>query len=327
VASTGPREGQIKILQALHANYRVLHDKLVADVAKAWLDIVKWDLSKVDGEKKKKNLSVKTTLCIKVDADQKDVIANVVQAMKDLKILSQKLNNFGDRLIKSLIEPVLSCSDLQIKLDKSKESRVLALTGGSQEKSRSDVVLPHSALEQISQVMTFLHEHLFFVEVKSENTGPDGDASGNVSLMTLLGSFVDKELVDLIITKSLSHSIPSNSRDLEEFKEIIHKTEAFQNMLIKIGFLRSDNTILSDYVNDVNTLFANKKCREILEKAQSLMTSEIHNMLQITPVSTEDLPPVGLEGTSKRSKSETTPFSGDTTLSMNTFQLPACYIR
>ena len=327
-SSVCPREGEIKILQALHAKYDFQHNKLMADVAKAWLDMVRWEISRADGTKGKDS-HIRTTLCINLKANQQDGFANVVQAMADMKILSQKLNNFGDQLLKSVIDPILSFSDLQlqINLEDSQEMPELVLTGKKRHLS-SDTPFSHTALDQISEVFISLHNKLFSVQVKASHNGPEGDNKDKVSLMSLLGSCIHRQTVDLIINKSLSHSIPSNSRDLEKYNDFIIKIEAFQNMLVDLGFLHPSNTALTDYVSDVNVLFANKKCQEILDKARTLMTSEIHNMEIITAINTEDLPALGLEGTSsKRSKSESSPFSTDMTLSTTTFQLPTCSIR
>ena len=66
--------------------------------------------------------------------------------------------------------------------------------------------------------------------------------------------------------------------------QVISRTEKFQASLIKVGFLSSACTALTDYTSNVNVLFANKKSQEILEKARlicnlypSTFVKECHN--------------------------------------------------
>ena len=98
----------------------------------------------------------------------------------------------------------------------------------------------------------------------------------------------------------------------------------FTEDLIKLGFIQSDNRILLDYVDNINALFANKKCQSILEQARDLMTSSLHESVAVS----EDKPvgewPPLLPGGVKKSK---VPDAMGDHLSENTLRLPKCRVR
>lgn len=84
-----------------------------------------------------------------------------------------------------------------------------------------------------------------------------------------------------IVKECLSSAIPSTSKELEGFHEVVAITKKFQERLVALGFIDASSQTLLDYVQNVNVLFANKKCQGILEQARSLMTSDLHDTVQV----------------------------------------------
>ena len=77
------------------------------------------------------------------------------------------------------------------------------------------------------------------------------------------------------IVNRLRDTIPSTPEGLEDFKEVVVMTTTFQKKLTSLGFADDTSGKLVDYVNNVNMLFAEKKCQEILRAARSLMMSDV----------------------------------------------------
>jgi len=54
-----------------------------------------------------------------------------------------------------------------------------------------------------------------------------------------------------------------------------------QTKLVACGFISADDTTIVDYVRNVDVLFANKRCVELLDQARQLIKSDIHNIVQV----------------------------------------------
>lgn len=89
-------------------------------------------------------------------------------------------------------------------------------------------------------------------------------------------------MLEGIVKDCLSHAIPSSTKELENFHEVVSITQKFQDKLVALGFVSNSTRTLLDYVQNVNVLFANKKCQNILEHARGLMTSDIHDTVLVS---------------------------------------------
>jgi len=75
-----------------------------------------------------------------------------------------------------------------------------------------------------------------------------------------------KRLFECIYNECLSHAIPQNSSGSDKwdkYNETVRLTERFQDMLSGLKLVSSNEMSLLDYLNNVNTLFANIKSQEI----------------------------------------------------------------
>ena len=94
--------------------------------------------------------------------------------------------------------------------------------------------------------------------------------------------FFPLQVLEGIVKDCLAHAIPSSSKELESFHEVIAITQKFQDKLVALGFMDDSSRTLLDYVQNVNVLFANKKCQSILERARGLMTTDIHDTVLVS---------------------------------------------
>jgi len=56
-----------------------------------------------------------------------------------------------------------------------------------------------------------------------------------------------------------------------------------------LGFISEDERTMVDYVKNVDVLFANKRCVELLDEARRLIMSDIHNIVQVANCYARDI--------------------------------------
>lgn len=64
---------------------------------------------------------------------------------------------------------------------------------------------------------------------------------------------------------------------------MLSTSSCLQGFLHKIGFVASDSHALTVYMSNLNVLFANKKCQDVLTRARALMKQELYNTVTLTP--------------------------------------------
>ena len=304
---------EIKILSALHEESIVQKEKFLFDLGNQWNQIIVWDV-------KKKNEKTDEVICkfkIEKDAENLESLQKVVLAMEKFEFLESKIEQFGKRLVTCIFKPLITDSQCQISENDSScmiEVRYVSrnVNGSFQN--------PREIFSKYGSILHLLHEYLsklFVVKNEEVDCSPD--------LMKLLGSSIANQVLELV-KECLKAAIPTNNTELESFKEIISMTEVFHNKLVEFHFIPSSNNILVDFIQNINVLFANKKCQEILERARKLMTTEMHNTVRVSsdrPLG--ELPPLGSDGGGKNKRK--LDLVNEIRLSSNTFKLPDCHIR
>lgn len=292
-------ENEIKILSAIQTESHIQMQKLISDLSEKWKEMIQWT---VPGEKNKSADSDgtrKTELRVNTKGGKVDLLDKVVIGMKKMNILDEKMKKFGDNLLKYVIEPVMCNKHCEVTESETSSSKILTVVVKNEGKSDYEYPLPQEMFEKLDKVLQFLNPNLLYVvigESANENSHPR-------TLMTVLGDLVATQTLELAVKQCLIKAIPSSNKELEEFGSVIIMTEEVQKHLIKMCFIQPSNTILIDYVQNVNVLFANKKCQEILEKARRLMTTEVHNTVVVShdkPLG--ELPPL-MEGVGGGKKS------------------------
>lgn len=301
-------ENHIHILKVLRTEYCVQREMLNSVLNGAWKAHIAWSMS----EDKGSTVTGRTELIIATGSDGK-VVKEMCKALNEIRLLDAKLKLFGEPLVNQIIKPITSISGVIVAERSGLQTKVLTLTVNSKEKQ---VPQPIEVFQKLHSVFQFLHKNFLGSEVKG------------VSLMQKLGVVIFKHVIDLVVKECLCFAIPTSQKDLERFHDVIALTEKFNTYLTDIKFLPSSDSGLMDYVQNINILFANKKCQQILRKAQQLMTSDIHNTIQISsdkPLG--ELPPLdsGASATKKAKKIEV--LVSESQLSAATFRLPACRIR
>ena len=310
-------EDEIKILHAIQIESQIQMEKLTNDLSEKWRELIVWTVP----DDKVKEGTRKTELKLNIKEENSMLLDKVVLGMKKIKILDDKMKRFSERLLVQVIEPLMKYSACEILDSETSQAKVLTLvvTAGPE----TPAPAPLEMYAHLDKVLRFLNPNLLYVVVGEGITENDPP----VTLMNKLGSLIADQTLTLAVKECLIRSIPTSNKELEDFNSVIAMTEEAHKQLVSLRFIEPDNKILLDFIGNVNVLFANKKCQEILEKARGLMTTEVHN----TTVVSHDkplgkLPSLG-EGTAGVKKAKRDDLAVDSPLSVNTFRLPKCHIR
>lgn len=294
--------------------------KLITDLSEKWKDMIQWTVPDEKGKASESDSIRKTELRVNTKGGKADLLDKVVIGMKKMNILDEKMRKFGDNLLKFVIEPIMRYGQCEVTESETSSSKILTVSVKNEEESGFPA--PQEMFGKLDKVLQFLNPNLLYVvigEAASENTNPR-------TLMTVLGDLIANQTLELAVKQCLIKAIPSSNKELEEFGNVIIMTEEVQKHLIKLCFIQPGNTILVDYVQNVNVLFANKKCQEILEKARRLMTTEVHNTIVVSHDKPLGELPTLVEGVGRK-KPRRDELAVESPLSGNTFRLPKCHIR
>ena len=316
-------ENAVAIVSAIRDNFVVQKTKLVSDLSEVWSEDVKWTLPKSQNQK----MPGKVELTIASGDEAKKQILKSLKPMWKFGVLANKLRVFGKRFVRHVVSGIVAGGAVSTNVDTGKDQRPsVVITVCTQGEDVS--VAPLSAVfGNLIDVFTTVNEHLLGLQLPG-----DDNHSSPVPLMQKLGEIISVECLSVIVEDCLSKTIPSSTEELERYGDIVLQTEVFRDVLVKLRFVTSADTTLMDYVNDVNVLFATKKCEDALETARLLLTSDIHSMVLVddaSPVGEIGVQGFGRSGAKKSAKttSESMPLSCNAKLSGNTFKLPTCNIR
>ena len=230
--------------------------------------------------------------------------------------LTQSIVQFGRRLIKHIVKPILTGAIIEKKSQSISKEPELHITKLNH--NNHDVA---EVSKCICVVMDYL-ENCGFNALLTTNTSIE-DAESSVTLMSELGSAIGVEVLNLIISECLADTIPSTHVQLRSYNKTANVVEKLQKDLIKYKFLHANDRHMTDYVGTVDTLFVDKQCQNILISAETLMKSDMHNMVMVFMNKPTQLLPPLVSGYPKHGNSSTTSES----LSADTFHFPSCCVR
>lgn len=309
------REDEILILKAVQMETKILKEKLVFDLNDTWRQHILWDT-----QDSKSNEKIVNKLKFAVSDKNQDVLCEMIRAMWKMGTLKAKLIQLGDNLLKYMIKPIITkAASLS---QQTAEYPCLSVTIDS---TNEDIATPESALVKIESILHYLNTNLLGITLSKSEDENESD----LTLMEHFGHVNADEILNVIVQECLLHSIPSNNKDLEKFDEVVGLVRQFQDKLLAMSFIKENNRILKNFIENVNVLFANKKCQEILEDARNLMKSEIHH----TVIISNDKPlgdiatATDTDAPSAKKARKLEMLANETQLSDNTFRLPTCHVR
>lgn len=330
------REEEIKILVSLRTEQKVLKQKLIQQLNDTWKGMVGW--SQVENMQKTNTADQLVDTVNKRDTDfelrqcelrlpkssevEQQIIQEVVLALESLGQLDRKIQTFGRQFLEYVIL-ALVLRWQKVEVTEAIVGQVKQVTFKAASLQKQPVHM--NVFSLMESILDMLNENLLHIKVVRHSS--TDSAKVEVTLMNLLGEEIGERVLQGIVKECLSSAIPSTSKELEGFHEVVAITKKFQERLVALGFIDASSQTLLDYVQNVNVLFANKKCQGILEQARSLMTSDLHDTVQVhAGASGGELPPLDKSGGPSREKLRKMAAGIDPLLSSSCFRMPSCRI-
>ncbi|XP_073922801.1 centromere/kinetochore protein zw10 homolog isoform X2 [Castor canadensis] len=324
----------LKMLKSLSMELTIQKQNILYHLGEEWQKLIIWkfppskDISSLESY-----LQTELHLCTEQSHEEEKTprpsISSVLLAFSILGELHMKLRSFGQMLLKYILRPLASFPSLHAVIESQPNTvtvRFESVMTDLEHPSPSDV------FAKIRLVLEVLQKQLLDLPINSDL---ENEKTHTIILAEMLGDVIWEDLSECLIKNCLVYSIPTNSSKLQQYEEIIQSTEEFENALKEMRFLKGDTTDLLKYARNINSHFANKKCQDVIVAARNLMTSEIHNTVQITPdskISVPELPSpdednkLKVQKMSKLQYNETMNLEPENTLDQHSFSLPTCRI-
>ncbi|XP_053979432.1 centromere/kinetochore protein zw10 homolog [Hylaeus volcanicus] len=233
------------------------------------------------------------TLSVKDDFDD---MHDLIQGLHYIDNLSSHLHEFATILMNYVIAPIINdeCSVYVVN------EKVFTVEIMNRKKSPSY----KSVFYNLELLFKFLHQHFNLAIYDNETF-----------LKQIQPHLLDR-LSAMLMADCISHIAPTSSTDLKNFAPIVKEIDDFQYFLVEIGFITNNQLFLSEYTKNIDKLFIERICQDLLAKARSIMKKDLHDCIMYEPQEV-------LEFTEDSYNSE---IKVGSKLSDNTFQLPRCQI-
>ncbi|PIO23838.1 hypothetical protein AB205_0100420, partial [Aquarana catesbeiana] len=268
---------ELQVLKSLGIELTVQKQNMLYHLGEEWQKLAVWKLPpSKDYSSLEMILKTELHLCALPSADEspsEPILGSVLQALAILGELNTKLKFFSQLLLNYILKPLVKYPSLHVLVEPQPQGVILRFEST---KTELEHPTPPQVFMKLMLVLELLHKHLLDVPVESQKV----QEGNKVVLAEVLGDLIWEEISEAIIKDCLVYSIPTNSRKLEQYEEVIKATEDFENALKGMRYLKGDATELLKYARNVNAHFASKKCQDVIVIARNLMTSEIHNTVK-----------------------------------------------
>ncbi|XP_066948974.1 centromere/kinetochore protein zw10 homolog isoform X1 [Macrobrachium rosenbergii] len=308
-ASKKEIESQLDVVSALQDAVVIRRMQLVYTVGEVWNETVSWD------EERRNNGSRVVTLLIKVGGESsKESLQKLQQMFEALHMLGElqrRIKALGKNLMRYFFRPIINCH-AELKMTERSDGYSIQVIQQDSKKGNVPAAIVFMTLQQVFAV---LHSSLLCLTIKA--------GEEEVSLMHLLGREVSEEFTQVLIKECLAEAVPCSQAQLNEYEEVKVAARDFQQFLVDKGFYKPDEMSIMEYAANVDTVFSNKACAHILERARELMVRPVHVLVCITPLEPDSHLVIQDEGGNKLMKST---MRLENLLSAKTFNLPRCQI-
>ncbi|XP_012276555.1 centromere/kinetochore protein zw10 homolog [Orussus abietinus] len=187
-------------------------------------------------------------------------VSELIQALYYVDLLVTYLQKFSIKLMKHLIQPIIRYKcDVRVIDEKTFIVQTL---------NKSEKPVYKSVLYNLTLLFKFLNQHINVV-LDDKNT-----------FISRLHAFMFQEFSEILIQDCISNTIPSSSIELESFAEVVQDIEEFQDCLIQIGFISNDERFLTKYTINIDKLYVDKRCQDLLAKARTIMKKDLHDSIK-----------------------------------------------
>ncbi|XP_025159400.1 centromere/kinetochore protein zw10 homolog isoform X2 [Harpegnathos saltator] len=278
----------LEIYTAIKNEYCELFRLCLTEVSRLLRDRICWNSDVKD------NKTI-TSVIIKSECDD---IQELIQSLHIVDHLENELQTFSTKLMEHIINPIIHDHTL-VYVVKEKAFTVEIL-------ERKKMPCYKGVLYNLQLLFKFLHQHLN-LKVTDDET-----------FLKRTQPYLLEQLSHSLTTDCISHTIPTSNANLKNFEPVVEAINEFQDYLVEIEFLSKDQLFLSEYTNNIDKLFIDRICQDLLVKARNIIKKDLHDSVRYEPQE----PP----------KFTNKPFEDDYELTIEkklsdmSFQLPRCQI-
>jgi len=194
---------------------------------------------------------------------QVERVHQLVEAMDGAGLLNYRLSKFCGQLMDLVLVPLMmrdarwinesddTPNTLEIKFHPDESSGQNSTCDGRPE--------PKEVMSGIDKVLVFLSEKF-----------------ADKDLISRVGMKLGQAFCDELIKNCLAPSVPNKSELLPTFSiEVVDHAHMLQQSLQEMGFLQPEETSITDYLANTETLVIDKRCQELLSQARTIMQSQL----------------------------------------------------
>lgn len=103
------------------------------------------------------------------------------------------------------------------------------------------------------------------------------------NLLQIIGFYSAEPILREIVVRILKPAVPGdrNVAETESFQKLLVSCEMLEKRLKNARFLSADFKDFETFAADIDSLFLNKRCQTILTEARRLVTSNLHNTIEV----------------------------------------------
>ncbi|XP_040569632.1 centromere/kinetochore protein zw10 homolog [Lepeophtheirus salmonis] len=183
----------------------------------------------------------------------------LISAMHNADLLTNKLKLFAKTLYNKILKSIMT-----------KSSTIVSKSNVSLQISYHATAIP-STFEIFDKLKIIFH----LLSLNPLNITPDK------SFIVSIAEVIKEDFIKSIINDLLSNSVPDSN--LGDFKDNMgNVVDGFESFLKTIGFLEESNNELTNYINDIETVFVNKKLSSYLFEARTTIKQPLYETIRVS---------------------------------------------
>lgn len=294
-------ETDIRLFPAIKKDIVLKKHKLSLNLKEKWNSSV---TVAVKEDKKKSRYT--NTLALHGPQDKTFIedVEELIQALHITETLEDVTYPFHQTLKKDFLNVIIS---RKVQVEMRSSSFAFSFVAGDEEK-----LDPFVVFQNLRSLFSFLVANLAVPLSKAEKSE---------TFLERMGAKLSAWFCQTVIQEVLAPAVPSSVESLPEYEKVLRETESFHEFMVETGFLPSSNVSLLNYARNVDALFANKFCQELLVKARDLMKEDLFSTVVIEPGDTDSQ-----DLLNQKPDYEDLPIPPNFSMPEKTFQFPKCSI-
>ncbi|VVD05761.1 unnamed protein product [Leptidea sinapis] len=245
---------QLEIYNNAKVTGQLIMENLVHDLTLEWDKMVCLNKSTEEN---------RTTVSVAMTMGETALCIDVLNALDKCKRLDEKVSQMSQFLLDDILVPIMNESCLIEEHENGSNLRLVF----------DHKVSTKPQYDEVIKNMTYIFSYISkFLDFEFKN---------NTTLMILLGRNISSEFTDLIVENVFIHTVPSNITQLYSYDQVTTAIEKFQGFLSTVHFFPEEGYTLLSYMKDIDSLFAERASKYILESARTIMLKDLSTAMSI----------------------------------------------